>query len=508
MRRSLSQTSWIALVVLAGLLAGCDRKPIAAPVAPPTVAPQNPAWSQIISSHTAGIVSRKATIRVVFAGDVIEPSRVGTSADKNFSANPAVTGSATFTSPREVVLSPSKDLEAGRFYRFTVKPTGLLGLSETLAPYEFVAQVQPRQFEVNVAGLNTDAKNEAQSVLRGSLVTADTEAPEQVEKVLTASFLDKPLAIAWQHHADGRNREFTIAGIERQGEAKSVVLKWDGEALGASTKGERTVEVPARNQFKVTQVQPVQAAGEQYIQVYFSDSLDPKQNLRGLVRLGSGASTERIEGNVLKVYPDKGIEGDVSVTLDAGLRNAKGERMAAGSTHTVAFASAKPQVRFVGKGVILPDNPVLSVPFEAVNVRSVHVTALRIFESNVGQFLQVNKLDGQQDLGRVGRYLWRKTIHLTAPQSNRWNRYALDVTELFYIPVDLAEAKSRVIFEAVHRDRNARLHWHFDDTYVGATRTFHQRALDAAAGSHTITVVDAQGNRLSRQLEVLAREAR
>ncbi len=72
---------------------------------------------------------------------------------------------------------------------------------------------------------------------------------------------------ACQHHADGRNREFTIAGIERQGEAKSVVLKWDGEALGASTKGERTVEVPARNQFKVTQVQPVQAAGEQYIQV-------------------------------------------------------------------------------------------------------------------------------------------------------------------------------------------------------------------------------------------------
>ena len=75
-----------------------------------------------------------------------------------------------------------------------------------------------------------------------------------------------------------------------------------------------------------------------------------------------------------------------------------------------------------------------------------------------------------------------------------------------YIPVDLAQAKSRVVFEVVHRDRDATLHWHFDDAYLGATRTFHQRALDAPAGNHSITVVDNQGHRLSRQFEVLARD--
>jgi alpha-2-macroglobulin len=419
-----------AALVLA--LTGCDRlKPTPSAAPAPTVAPQNPAWSQIIASHTAGIVSRKATIRVMFASDVVEAARVGTSAGANLASDPGIAGNATFTSAREIVLSPQKELESGRFYRFTVKPNGLLGLSDTLAPYEFVAQVQPRQFEVNVAGLSSDPKNESQSLLKGSLITADTEAPEQVEKMLSASFLDKALPLTWQHQADGRNREFTVAGIERQAEAASVVLKWDGKAIGSATKGERTVEVPARNQFKVAQVQAVQTGGEQYVQVFFSDALDPKQNLRGLVRLSSGGSTERIEGNILKIYPEKGVEGDVSVTLDVGIRNTKGDKLAAVSLHTVAFASAKPQVRFVGKGVILPDNPVLSVPFEAVNVRSVHVTALRIYENNVGQFLQVNKLDGQQDLGRVGRYLWRKKIHLNAPQPNRWNRYALDVTELF-----------------------------------------------------------------------------
>jgi penicillin-binding protein 1C len=75
-----------------------------------------------------------------------------------------------------------------------------------------------------------------------------------------------------------------------------------------------------------------------------------------------------------------------------------------------------------------------------------------------------------------------------------------------YIPIDLAEARSRVVFEAVHRDREATLHWHLDDAYAGTTRTFHQRALDAPAGEHTITVVDQDGNRLSRRFEILARE--
>lgn len=429
MRQVMSRLFPVALALVV-LMSGCDsRRTATAPIAP--VTPQDPAWSQIISSHTAGVVSRKATIRVVFSSDMVEAGRVGKSAAANLSADPGVQGNVTFASAREIVLSPDKDLDAGRYYRFTVKPSGLVGMSNTLKSYEFVVQVQPRQFEINVGGLNADPKNEKQMVLRGSLVSADVEAPEQIEKALVASYLGKPLVIAWQHHADQRHHEFTVAGIERQDDTKSVALKWNGDPLGASTKGERAIEVPARNQFKVTQVQAMQSGAEQYVQVFFSDSLDPKQNLRGMVRLGAVAATERIEGNLLKIYPEKGIDGSVVVTLDAGISNAKGERLSGVSQHTVSFASAKPQVRFVGKGVILPENKVLSVPFEAVNVRAVRVTAFRVYENNIGQFLQVNKLDGAQELGRVGRFLWRKTIHLTQPDANRWSRYALDVTELF-----------------------------------------------------------------------------
>ena len=46
----------------------------------------------------------------------------------------------------------------------------------------------------------------------------------------------------------------------------------------------------------------------------------------------------------------------------------------------------------------------------------------------------------------------------------------------------------------------------FEKDHGRVSITFHQRALDAPAGNHTITVVDNQGHRLSRQFEVLARD--
>jgi len=73
--------------------------------------------------------------------------------------------------------------------------------------------------------------------------------------------------------------------------------------------------------------------------------------------------------------------------------------------------------------------------------------------------------------------------------------------------VDLAGKKSRTIFEAVHRNRDATLYWHLDNEERGSTRVFHQQALDIHPGYHRLTVVDDQGNRLARSFEVLGKDA-
>lgn len=73
------------------------------------------------------------------------------------------------------------------------------------------------------------------------------------------------------------------------------------------------------------------------------------------------------------------------------------------------------------------------------------------------------------------------------------------------IPIDLDGERSQVIFEAVHRRPDAVVHWHLDDAYLGSTRQFHQWAVRAPAGPHRLTLVDDQGQRLTRRFTVIGR---
>jgi len=75
-----------------------------------------------------------------------------------------------------------------------------------------------------------------------------------------------------------------------------------------------------------------------------------------------------------------------------------------------------------------------------------------------------------------------------------------------YIPIDLDQQRSKAVFEVVHRNSGAVLYWHLDESYVGQTKDFHQQALWVKAGQHRLTIVDEQGNRLSRTFEVLKKD--
>jgi hypothetical protein len=151
------------------------------------------------------------------------------------------------------------------------------------------------------------------------------------------------------------------------------------------------------------------------------------------------------------------VASSLTLTLEPGIRTRRGDRLEARSQHTVAFVSQMPQVRFAGTGVILPQNPVLSIPFEAVSVRSVRVTAFRVFEPNVGQFLQANKLDGANELDRVGRYLWRERC--TSPPRAQQVEPLISTTDLFRnqaFPVLLIRRATKLPSQALPAPGSAR----------------------------------------------------
>jgi alpha-2-macroglobulin len=386
-------------------------------------------WAPFIARHTTGVVSRKADVHVMFTVDV-EPPGAGSDVRRLLTVSPSLDGEVSLVGPRELVFEPKKSFEPGRIYTVRVDPHGLRNVPQNLTPFEFTFRVQTPQFEVSLQGLESDVASDQQMSLRGTLTSADAEEPAKLEQVMTGSFIGKPLTLQWTHAADGLTHTFIVRGIQRQREPQPLLVKWDGRPIAATTAGEQKLEVPARGKFLVTESQAVEVQGRKQILVYFSDNLDTRQDLTGFVRLSQGAFTTRIEKNTLTIYPDADLRGEVTLTLDTGIHNERGDRLDEQVQKTLVFTSTKPQVRFAGKGVILPDGKMLTIPFEAVSARAVHVTALRVYDDNMGQFLQVNKLDGSAEIGRVGRFLWRKTIPLSGAITGRWTRYNLDVTEL------------------------------------------------------------------------------
>jgi penicillin-binding protein 1C len=71
-----------------------------------------------------------------------------------------------------------------------------------------------------------------------------------------------------------------------------------------------------------------------------------------------------------------------------------------------------------------------------------------------------------------------------------------------FIPVDIDNQKSRVIFEVAHRKTGVQIYWHLDGVYIGLTQDMHQMALSPAKGTHRLEIIDENGNTGSRNFIV------
>ncbi|HOW85528.1 MAG TPA: penicillin-binding protein 1C [Candidatus Aminicenantes bacterium] len=73
-----------------------------------------------------------------------------------------------------------------------------------------------------------------------------------------------------------------------------------------------------------------------------------------------------------------------------------------------------------------------------------------------------------------------------------------------YVPVGLDGKIGEVVFEAVHRESGATIHWHLDEAYLASTRVFHQIGVAPEPGPHRLVLTDDQGRRLVRDFQVIS----
>lgn len=395
----------------------------------------NPAFGEFISSYTAGVISSNSPIRMVLSQDAVDSLAIGAETTvKLFELSPAVKGVTIWLDKRTVEFRPDVRLTSGQIYQINFNLARLMEVPKALSTFEYTVQVIPQNFEVTVENIKPYVKTDLKrQKIEGVLLTADYAEDAVVEKMLNAQQDGNSLKVNWTHTSEGKQHSFVVEEVARKETTSKVSLTFQGTHLGVERDDDREVEIPALGDFKVTTVR-VEQGSNQHVVVQFSDPLNETQNLEGLVTIAELANLDfEIKDNEVRVFPSVRQTGSRTITIEAGVRNILNYKMSDASTFDIAFEQVLPAVRFTGKGNVLPSSDGLIMPFEAVNLKSVDVQIIKVYESNMLQFLQVNDLSGNQELRRVGKPVLNKTVSLEnagVTDLGKWNRFTLDLATL------------------------------------------------------------------------------
>ncbi len=395
----------------------------------------NPEFSKYIDSYTSGVIYRQNTILIQLAAETATTHAVNETLKEGlFSFSPAVKGKAYWTDARTIEFKPEEDLKTNQLYEISFKLNRILDVPERYSTFRFNVQTIRPSFEVEEFGLRSNGKQIM--TLSGRIRTADVEESVKVEKLLTASLNNNNIKIDWQHNEANKTHDFILNSIERKNIPGRLVLNWTGEALGTDIKGSKTIEVPAINDFKVLNVRAV-LNEEQYALVQFSDPLAVGQSLEGLIGISNQENISySILGSEVKVYTSNPLDGNYTANIHEGIENEWGKKLDKTFTSNVFFENRLPSVKIQGRGNILPNSSgKLVLPFEAINLKAVDISIIKIYENNIFQFLLENDMNGENELRRVGKPLIQSTVRLDNDKTlnlNNKNRFLLDLEKYIH----------------------------------------------------------------------------
>lgn len=428
----------------------------------------NPAFGEYISSYTSGVVSSASPLRIVLANNAVDSSLVGQETSVSlFDLNPHVDGTTVWLDERTVEFKPKSKLKSGQVYEVEFALSKLLtGIPSELKFFEYTFQVIPQNFELAVDNLKPYVKTDLKrQKVEGSVFTADFANNSDVEKILVATQDGRQLNVVWTHQTDGKQHNFVVEEVLRKDDAGVVELSANGKDIGVEREEQKSIEVPSLSDFKLMNTKVVHNPN-QYVILQFSDPLKETQDLEGLISMADVGNLDfDIRDNEIWVYPPVRQAGTKSLTIAPGIKNILDYKMKEGSSAEVTFEQMNPAVRFTGKGSILPASDGLILPFEAVSLKAVNVKIIQIFEDNVMQFLQVNNLDGQRELRRVGKPVLNKRISLETSGVNdlgKWNRFSLDLSTLI-------NAEPGAIYQVNISFKKSDISWSCNDASEGET---------------------------------------
>lgn len=393
-------------------------------------------FKEYISYNTNGNQSIASPIKIELSKSLDQFEVTQEIPSEYVKVSPKTEGTLTVENSRTLIFQPTKYLQPDTEYAVTVKLSELYeDIPSDFKSYTFSFKTITPNFKLNVNNLQSYSKK--WQYLNGSIEASDVIESKKARQLVSATQNGKKVAIKWPSE-EGYSKffNFTIDSIQRAMDDSEILIKWDGEPIGANNEGENTFAIPGQNNFTIVDAK-ASSAPQAALTLNFSDPLDPNQNFSGLVAIEKAQSLRyEVNGNILTVYPSNNIIGNVRVTAFNGIKNTEGFTLKKEFSELLSFEQLKPAVRLLSQGVILPNANSTPIYFEAVNLAAVDVRVIKIYEANMLQFLQTSNLNDNNsyEIRRVGRRIAKKTITLQEKglsNNGLWKAHAINLSEIF-----------------------------------------------------------------------------
>ena len=391
-------------------------------------------FAQYVNAYTGGVISQASPIRIELSQDQPLVDLNSEIKGNVFSFSPSLKGKAYWVSNNTIEFMPDEGaLKSGQLYTASFKLGELVDVDKELQKFDFSFRVMQRDFNVVMQPIEVKTNDAETVTIRGELRFSDVVKPADVEKMfkVTDETKSNKHSVTVEQGSDGKIFRFYVPNVKKEDKTRNITLDFAGNTVGVDNTHSSKVAIPAKGIFKVVADRRISEPANG-IRVFFTEALNPSQNLEGLVSIPQMSNyTLDIKDNHVDVYFEPTSMTYYNIDISEGIVSSSGKILDDSYSSSYSQDAPKPQVSMSDDGTIMPDSKSLIIPFQAVSLYAVDVSVIRIFESNVLMFLQTNSFGNDNELRRSGRLVYKTTLQLDSDPTKditNWEDYSIDLS--------------------------------------------------------------------------------
>lgn len=375
-----------------------------------------------VESFTTGQISRKSSVYVLL--DEVDESKLNMDLNEIASISPSVDGSFSFADKNTIVFKPKTEMACDTKYEVKIDLSEIYDDDSEVFTFSFKTLPFGLDAELSSFSVKENGAYEYEILLH----TLDSESLDLLKSVVKVEQMPNQ-TLEWS--SEGAKMHLLKIVVKPDKEDEMDISTVANSDMNLDEKVLLSVKIPNPNTLSLVKVEYL---GEQSkcIEVTFNKNLDPKQSLKGLVFIeeekDGNVKSPFVSKNKIKLYLSKNLNGVVSVFLSKDIKSEDGSILGESRVENVEITLNKPDIQFLGDGVIYPKSGKVLVPFRAVGFRGVKVRVFKIYSNNVQ-----NVIMGQnEDLVYVGRPEVVTTFYMEGSENDlkSWRNYVIDLTDM------------------------------------------------------------------------------